>query len=137
MPKYIIIILFAILGVIISISPQQSRIGFMCTYLLEKYPTFFCGNLVDFNEAHLQKVTLKFHTHTYASAFHWNPPGFREKKGRNISNIPYILQVVVTDFLEYFHTSVLAFSKFPISSVLFLFHHLRGSFTRVYSPVDS
>ena len=31
--------------------------------LLEKYPTFFCENLGDFNEALLDEATLKLHTH--------------------------------------------------------------------------
>ena len=36
----------------------------MYTTLLEKYPNFFCENLVDFNEARLQKETLNVHTYT-------------------------------------------------------------------------
>ena len=30
--------------------------------LLEKYPTVFCENLVDFNEARLHEATLILHT---------------------------------------------------------------------------
>ena len=33
------------------------------TILLEKYLTFFCENLVDFNEARLHEATLNLHTH--------------------------------------------------------------------------
>ena len=33
------------------------------TTLLERYPTFFCENLVDYNEARMKETTLKFHTH--------------------------------------------------------------------------
>ena len=35
------------------------------TTLLKKYPTFFCENLVDFNEAQLHEATLNPHTHTW------------------------------------------------------------------------
>ena len=31
--------------------------------LLEKYPTFFCENLVDLNEARLHGATMYLHTH--------------------------------------------------------------------------
>ena len=39
---------------------------FLCTTLLEKYPTFFfCVNLVEFNEARLHEATLNLRTHAW------------------------------------------------------------------------
>ena len=57
------------IGVVSELFLGQQFASVVCIYmqlyyLLEKYPTLFCENLVDFNEVRLHETTLNLHTNT-------------------------------------------------------------------------
>ena len=48
-----------------TIPSFQWWVSLMLFLMFEKYPTFFCENLMDFNEARLHEAILNLHTHTW------------------------------------------------------------------------